>query len=173
MYRRSKKIGAPATLQRFFLYGTLFLALCAALFVVYRSSIDSSSVNSDVFIPLPQGGVNVELAITHEEREVGLSGRPHLDEDEGMLFIFEYPGKYGFWMKDMNFAIDIVWISEKGTVVHIEENVKPSSFPKVFMNGPGAKYVLEVQAGSVKKRGLYLGTQLYLPELVTKFKDTK
>ena len=59
--------------------------------------------------------LQVDLALTDEEKARGLSGRESLDEDEGMLFVFDVPGNYGFWMKDMNFAIDIIWLNEKIT----------------------------------------------------------
>ena len=49
--------------------------------------------------------INVELALTNEERTQGLSGRGNLEKNEGMLFIFDVPGEYYFWMKDMNFQL--------------------------------------------------------------------
>ena len=68
--------------------------------------------------------IKVELAITPEARARGLSGRQGLTQDEGMLFVFDTPGKYPFWMKDMNFAIDMIWISEDSKVVYIKKDAR-------------------------------------------------
>lgn len=61
---------------------------------------------------------------TSEEQARGLSGRSHIKNDEGMYFSFSQEDAYGFWMKDMNFPIDILWIS-KGTLVGVVENATP------------------------------------------------
>lgn len=67
--------------------------------------------------------IKVQVADTVKTRMDGLSGREKLKDDEGMLFIFPFSGKHGFWMKDMNFNLDIIWI--KGNkIVGISENVE-------------------------------------------------
>jgi len=108
--------------------------------------------------------VQVDLALTEAEQAQGLSGRQSLLEDEGMLFVFDKPGNYLFWMKDMNFPIDIIWLapSEGGDVSkvkvdYIKKNADPKLFPETY--GPGdndlnAKYVLEVTAGFADKNNL-------------------
>lgn len=101
--------------------------------------------------------IKVELALTKEIQEKGLSGRGSLLENTGMLFIFEQPGKYYFWMKDMNFAIDIIWITEDLKVVYIEKNATPKSYPNIFDPKIDAKYVLEVTSGFSEKNNLKEG----------------
>lgn len=91
--------------------------------------------------------VRAEIAATPENRTKGLSGRPSLKENEGMLFVFDKPGFYSFWMKDMNFPIDIIWISEEMKIIDITKNAKPESFPETFFSRNTAKYVLEVASG--------------------------
>ena len=91
--------------------------------------------------------IEVEVADTYETRKLGLSGKPDLPDGTGMFFIFETPDQYGFWMKDMNFAIDIVWIDEKFRVVDIEKEVTPETFPQIFYPNQPVKYVLELPAG--------------------------
>src|SRR3989338_1806519 len=76
-----------------------------------------------------------------------LSGRSGLAEGEGMLFVFPQDGKYGFWMKDMRFSIDILWLNASGMVVYMAQNVSPDSFPKSFESDVPARYVLELPAG--------------------------
>jgi hypothetical protein len=66
-----------------------------------------------------------EVAHDEESRNLGLSGREKLNINEGMLFIFEDPGIYPFWMKDMKFPIDIIWIDSDNRIADIDANVQP------------------------------------------------
>src|SRR3989344_573955 len=68
--------------------------------------------------------IRVNLATTDAAREQGLSGRENLKEEEGMLFVFDYPDKYSFWMKDMNFPIDMIWIIENKKIIYIKKGDK-------------------------------------------------
>ncbi len=104
--------------------------------------------------------INVELADTNAKRELGLSGHKLLTDDEGMFFIFENTGKYPFWMKDMLFSLDIIWISENFEVVYIEKNAEPSSYPTNFGEEINAQYVLEVNAGFSEKNNLKIGEKV-------------
>lgn len=94
-------------------------------------------------------------------RAAGLSGRSGLRDDEGMYFIFNSPGKHSFWMKDMEFPIDIVWI--KGDrVVGFSENVQPEPNKTIFgltIYRPPEEVdrVLEVSAGTAAKYGWKVG----------------
>lgn len=133
------------------------------------SSVVEKIVRNGKKITLPKGEVYAEIVDTPQSRAQGLSERKGLAEDEGMLFVFEHPGKYGFWMKDMLFSIDIVWISEDGTVVHVEHSVTPETYskntsPQTFINTPDAKYVLELASGRADAFGLYLGTKVKIGE---------
>ena len=103
--------------------------------------------------------VFVEIANTDSEREKGLSNRKHLKENKGMLFIFDEPDRYGFWMKDTLIPLDILWINN-GEVVHIEENVRPESFPNVYRPDELATKVLEVNAGWVSKNKVLIGSKV-------------
>jgi uncharacterized membrane protein (UPF0127 family) len=67
--------------------------------------------------------LSVEVADTPAERGRGLSGREMLPENSGMLFVFDTPGRYGFWMYGMKFPLDIIWIDERLRVVYFVENV--------------------------------------------------
>src|SRR3989344_45500 len=91
--------------------------------------------------------IKVELVLTEREHERGLSGRSELKENEGMLFVFDYPGVYSFWMKDMNFPIDIIWFAEDLKVVYIKKDARPESYPETYKPFKDAKYVLEVVSG--------------------------
>ena len=87
-----------------------------------------------------------------------------LKENEGMLFVFNHADKYSFWMKDMNFPIDIVWIGEDMHVVYIKKNALPTSYPETFTPNQDAKYVLEVISSFSEKNNLKVGDKVeFLP----------
>ncbi len=98
----------------------------------------------------------VDVADEPVERYQGLSGREKLDDGGGMLFIFEKPDLYGFWMKDMRFSIDIIWI-KRGRVAGISEKLDPSSYPKLFYPPEPVDYVLEISSGEASRRGIKVG----------------
>jgi uncharacterized protein len=101
--------------------------------------------------------LNVGVASTDAEREMGLSGKSGLAENGGLLFVFDKEGYYGFWMKDMNFAIDIVWLDKNKKVTHIENNVSPETYPKIFNSPVPSLYVLEIPAGFLVKNKIKIG----------------
>ncbi len=113
-------------------------------------------------VQIGEKGIPVEVADSEEERTLGLSGREGLETGTGLLFIFETPGHYGFWMKDMKFPIDIVWISESGKVVGIEKNINPDSYPALFYPSESVKYVLELNSNDAENLGIDTLSQVYL-----------
>ncbi|HEY4508905.1 MAG TPA: DUF192 domain-containing protein [Candidatus Paceibacterota bacterium] len=114
---------------------------------------------SNKIVGVEMGGktFSIEVARTNSERAKGLSGHLPLLDDQGMLFVFPKPDKYGFWMKDMNFSIDIIWIDANFKIVHIENSLPPETYPKVFYPETPALYVLEVSNGEVEKLSLKVG----------------
>jgi uncharacterized protein len=108
----------------------------------------------------------VEIADTIPTRARGLSYRESLPEDAGMLFIFSSSSKYGFWMKDMKFPIDIIWL--KGdTVVGIAKNAQPEPEKTVYgltKHFPPEEIdrVLEINAGLSDKYGIVPGDKATL-----------
>ena len=101
-----------------------------------------------------------EVVKTPEDRNQGLSGRTSLEPQTGMLFIFEEPGIYPFWMKDMNFPIDMIWIDEQWRIVDISHNISPETYPQTFSSSLPIRYVLEVNAGFSRKNNLLSGMTL-------------
>lgn len=104
--------------------------------------------------------ITIERAETIEEREVGLSGREIMGDNEGMLFIYDFQTRPSFWMKQMQFPIDIIWIDESKLVVGIESQVAPSTYPHSFMPESPIQYVLEVNSGQAEALGITDGTAL-------------
>ena len=101
--------------------------------------------------------VRVAVADTESLREKGLSGVASLSANEGMLFVFEKDGLYSFWMKDMNFPLDIVWLAADGKVVAVAEDRSPASYPESFTPTSPARYALELPAGWVKAHDIGIG----------------
>ncbi len=104
---------------------------------------------------------NVEIASTTVEEARGLSFRPSLGPDQGMLFLFSTSSVKSFWMKDMNFPLDMIWIGGN-TVVGFAQNVQPQPGAQLWQlsiyNSPdGTDKVLEVNAGTVAKYGIKVG----------------
>ncbi|SNR49627.1 DUF192 domain-containing protein [Halorubrum vacuolatum] len=93
----------------------------------------------------PLATADVRIADTQPKRYVGLSDTDDLGPDEGMLFVHDEPGEYGYVMRDMAFAIDIIFIDADGTVTAIYE-AEPESRPLTVYEGQG-QYVLEVPMG--------------------------
>ncbi|MBI3485702.1 DUF192 domain-containing protein [Candidatus Daviesbacteria bacterium] len=109
--------------------------------------------------------VNAEIADTQAKRAKGLSGRDSLASDSGMLFLYEKPGNYIFWMKGMKFSLDFIWI--KGdSVVDLTENVSPpqpgqtdAQLTRYQASEPIDK-ILEVNSGFVKQKGININDKL-------------
>jgi len=100
--------------------------------------------------------VDAELADTPERQQRGLSGRRQLADGQGMLFPYDEPGLHGFWMPDMHFDIDILWI-RAGRIVHVEARVPHDDARTIYRPPEPADLVLEVPAGSAEHRGWRVG----------------
>lgn len=130
--------------------------LAAALFFYF---FDFGDVPKKGSVAVNNFSFDVEIADTLARREKGLSGRAELPEGEGMLFIFDTPGLYGFWMKDMQFPIDIIWI-RGDRVVGFTENVPiPAGIfdLKTYYPPEPVDGVLEVGAGLVRDYSFKIG----------------
>ena len=123
-----------------------------------QESIDKNQIK---ILKIGDKSLKLEIADTPKVRNRGLSGRKSLPDDTGMLFIFDQSGKYGFWMKNMNFAIDIVWIDEYFKVVDIDQEVTPDTFPEIFYPSGPIKYVLELPGGKSQNYAIDIGSQMY------------
>ena len=103
--------------------------------------------------------VKAEVVKTQTDVQKGLSGREFLDEDKGMLFAFETPDRYAFWMKDVSFPLDFIWILDD-KVVDLDLNVPivtNGQKPPEYMPLSAVNYVLEVNAGFIESHGIKPG----------------
>ncbi len=103
--------------------------------------------------------VNSEIVDTPEERERGLMFHRKLTEKESMLFIFDSEGIYKFWMQNVFFPIDIIWIDSSLSIVYIKKNAPPCTRKRCPTYTPpvNAKYVLEVMANFTEKYNIKVG----------------
>jgi len=101
---------------------------------------------------------NLELAVSSPEKAKGLGFRDSLPEDTGMLFVYTSESNRAFWMKGMEFSIDIIWLSKDGTILDISKEAAPQpgvadSDLKLYRPRDPAQYVLEVNAGLSDRYG--------------------
>jgi uncharacterized protein len=99
--------------------------------------------------------IRVEVADTEAKQNLGLSYRPALPRDHGMLFIFDKEGNYAFWMNGMNFPLDFIYLNDH-KVVEVKENVPASDLTPFYPAEP-VDAVVEVSAGFVKQNGVAVG----------------
>ncbi len=112
-----------------------------------------------------------DMAYTPQTRERGLGGRNGMNINEGMLFVFDEPGVYPFWMKDMKFPIDIIWINDQNEIIGITEAVDPQvGAPEAELasyNPPApVKRALEVRSGRAKLLRATVGDSVRIRPLV-------
>lgn len=101
----------------------------------------------------------IEIAETENELMQGLKYRESMQQDQGMLFIFAVPDIYDFWMQDTYLPLDMLFIAADGTINFIYENAKPFSEERITPANLH-KYVLEVNAGIVKKFNIQTGDKV-------------
>ena len=131
--------------------------------------------------------LTADLAITDDQKTKGLAIKDNLKENESMLFVSQEPSRQSFWMKDMKFPIDIIWLDSNGTVVHIEHNLQPCvsilNTGSSILNCPtytpdkDSLYVLETIAGFSQKHDVKIGTNIdfylvSLDEVKAVYKDS-
>jgi len=91
----------------------------------------------------------ISVADSQKEREIGLSETKSLPENQGMIFLFEKPGYYSFWMKNMKIPIDIIYINND-QIVTIHNNLQPPKEQEssiVYIPEEPSDKVLEIKAG--------------------------
>lgn len=104
----------------------------------------------------------LEIVSTAESQQKGLGGRSNMADDHGMIFVFDPPATQCFWMKDMQFALDIIWLNAEKKVTKVAQNISPESYPEKFCSDDATKYVIELNAGQAAKAGIVPGKVLSL-----------
>jgi uncharacterized membrane protein (UPF0127 family) len=130
---------------------------------------NSVKVSSKSEVKINEITIPVEIAGTDIQRRVGLSNQDSLPEGEGMFFVFTQKDiKPPFWMKDMKFAIDILWINDN-EIVQIDKNVQPPESGTtdtnliLYVPNQPIDYVLEMAAGFTEEHNIEVGDIVDLP----------
>lgn len=103
--------------------------------------------------------LELEYAETEDERRKGLQNRKQLNEYKGMLFNFPKPEKQSIWMKDTHIPLDIIFLSEDGTVLNIEQG-EPENKEHLFSKDSTCKHVLELRQGKADDFNISEGDNL-------------
>ena len=144
-------------------YFTVNLATFSFASNQYLDTTSMNKVNDTSVIEIGDRTIKVILAETPTEQSKGLAIKDSMNENEGMFFIFDTPQKYSFWMKDMKFPIDIIWIDTTGKIVHIEKNLQPCIFLlpcASYSPDIDSLYVLEVVSNFTNKYNIKIGDKI-------------
>jgi len=106
---------------------------------------------------LGDGIFKITVASTQTAREQGLSGKSELGTDQALLLVFPSEDKWGIWMKNMNFPIDVVWLNKEKKVVYIKKNVPFDDQTKIYKPEKPAQYVVELPSGTSTAKSIAIG----------------
>lgn len=102
--------------------------------------------------------IDTQLALTPEQREIGLMFRREMPQQEGMLFVFEQPGTQCFWMKNTILPLTAAFVDDHGVIVNLAD-MKPQTTDSHCSDKP-VRYVLEMNVGWFAKKGIKAGAKL-------------
>ena len=149
------------------MYKTIPIIIIAVIFICLYFLFFRYRPGSNIEISIKNQPFNIEVAKTIAQKSKGLSQRPSLCSDCGMIFIFDSEGTQPFWMKDTLIPLDMIWINKSGQVVSIQIAVPEPNTPltklKIYQNQQPALYVIELNAGETQKINLQLGDIINIP----------
>ena len=139
------------------------VSLCIIQLFTFNQSFAEEIVYSHAIVTTSTGEeIPVEVADTLKKRSLGLGKRTSLKKGWGMLFVFEKRKPHRFWMKDMQFPLDIIWL-DNHRIVHVIHNAKPSNSrdeTEVMTSPVPVNFVLEIAAGRSAKLRLKIGQRM-------------
>lgn len=156
--------------MRTYYYASIGLAVLCILIVLYAFKLFAAPGWKDTDfadIRTEKMHIRAEIAASPLKKNAGLSARPALAKDTGMLFIFSKPYRYPFWMKGMRIPLDFIWIKD-GIVVDVTKNVLPPAqggFPETILPSEPSNMVLEVHAGFTEEHGIAVGDALTIKKI--------
>jgi len=147
-------------------FGVLILLL-GGLFFYFGNFVvnDIAQKNEIIEVVIGEKTYNLEIVTTDQDLEKGLAKFDQIENNQGMLFIFDKPGRWSVWMKDMKFNIDIIFLNENKEVVTIFQNVQFETHDNVFQYRKyvpdyDSKYVIELKEGEIKDNKIKLGDKI-------------
>lgn len=148
------------------IFGIILAIFAGVVFFQFRAKPNNKSISQKS--PTSSISINgrtfkIEIAKTLDEQQVGLSERDSLPQDQGMLFVYDKPDFYNFWMKNMKFPLDIIFIRDN-KVVSVAQSAFPpgpnvTNPPLIKPDGMINK-VLEVNSGISKKYNIKKGDKV-------------
>jgi len=143
-----------------FLWIAAVVLVGLALYLSFFANRDGGSTT--LTVPTSGKKYSLQVADTPQLRYKGLSDTASLPHDQGMLFVYEQANHACFWMKGMNYSLDMVWLDANKKVVNIEANISPATYPeKNFCSrNKKALYVIELNAGEIENSRIGLGQTL-------------
>lgn len=140
---------------------TLKFFIFFVFFPIFTFGCSNSQVEVEKYIIVNNKKIIIELADSEAEKIKGLSKRAELKSNEGMLFVYNDYKIRNFWMKDMLFPIDIVWIKDN-KIIGIEKNLQPETGDnlKIYKSPIPVNYVLEINSGFCDQNNIKDGDYL-------------
>jgi uncharacterized protein len=111
--------------------------------------------------------IDIQIANTEFDRQLGLMYRKQMDENRGMLFIFPVEEKQSFWMHETFIPLDMIFVNALNKIVTIHRNTQTLSDQSYPSTAP-AKYVIEVNGGYCLKHNIMEGDKINFIELTQK-----
>lgn len=148
--------------QKLYLALSIFIVLAAVggVIIWQQTKPAQQQPRYDKSLTIDGTRFNAFVARTEADRQQGLSDSPQINSDQAMVFVFESDSKWGIWMKDMNYPIDILWLDTAKKVQNIVTNAQPDSYPETSFYPPNnTRYVIELKSGTVKDKRITIGTQ--------------
>jgi uncharacterized membrane protein (UPF0127 family) len=150
-----KKIKSAPKLSTLFTGGlVVFVVVCVLLI----GGLHQKSTANTRLLRVGQNYYQLEEVTTLPAQEQGLGSRVAMDADRGMLFTYTRDDQRCFWMKDMHFSLDIIWVDHVHNVTHIEPHLAPSTYPQTYC--ATGQYVIELSSGEAAKDRLEAGQNL-------------
>jgi uncharacterized protein len=141
---------------------SLILVVVILLFIAVSSPVISPTTSTDQStVTINQTVFRVDIVDKIQEQRIGLSGRDNLAQDQGMLFLFPDKHIRNFWMPNMNFAIDLLWIDDN-TIIGYEQNMLPATPDSIitYKSPQPVDKVLEIPTGSINKFDFNIGDKV-------------
>ncbi len=162
--RKKKKRSEALQKQNLMILILLIVAFGITMGVYYLSGVPEK-IKEDTFSKVRfENGKIIEVEAVKSLREVekGLMNRESLEKDHGMLFLFFQEEELDFWMLNMKFSLDIIFVNTDMIIVHIVNNAEPCDKEpcEVYNSGKPALYVVEVNSGYASENGIMIGQKV-------------
>ncbi len=142
-------------------------ALTLTLVSIGASAQDGPQLNLQrVKLSAGMNVIDAQLAMTPEQRQIGLMLRKDMPQHEGMLFVFEQASQQCFWMKNTLLPLTAAFVTDDGTIVNLAD-MKPQNLDSHCSTQP-VRYVLEMNQGWFAKKGIKAGSRLGGPPFDSK-----